>query len=111
MTSLRPPSDPFNARDTFNTGSTVAGIYRLTKLEDAGLTRVAELPFSIRVLLESVLRNCDGREVTEDDVRNLAGWNAASLSPAAPPYDTRSRQSATTLLCDLGDRDSIGGAD
>jgi len=86
MTSLRPRNDPFHARDTFDTGSTEAGIYRLTKLEDADLTRLAELPFSIRVLLESVLRNCDGREVTEDDVRNLAAWTTSSLSPAEVPF-------------------------
>jgi aconitate hydratase len=67
-------NDPFHARDTFSTGAAQVGIYRLSKLEDVGLTRVAALPYSIRVLLESVLRNCDGYEVTEDDVRNLAGW-------------------------------------
>ena len=86
MTSNRPQNDPFQARDTFDTGSGEAGIYRLTRLEDAGLTRIAELPFSIRVLLESVLRNCDGREVREVDVRNLAGWTASSLSPSEVPF-------------------------
>ena len=44
------------------------------KLEELGLCKLQELPFSIRVLLEAVLRNCDGYEVTEDDVKNLAGW-------------------------------------
>ncbi|NQT14294.1 MAG: aconitate hydratase, partial [Planctomycetes bacterium] len=86
MTSNRPQNDPFQARDSFNTGSGEAGIYRLTRLEDAGLTRIAELPFSIRVLLESVLRNCDGREVREVDVRNLAAWKASSLSPSEVPF-------------------------
>ena len=76
MTLDRPKTDPFGARDRFDTGSGQAGIYRLTRLEDAGLTRVSALPFSIRVLLESVLRSCDGREVTERDVENLAGWSA-----------------------------------
>ena len=70
--------DPFHARDTFDTGSGTAGIYRLSRLEDAGLTSIARLPFSIRVLLEAVLRNCDGYEVTEHDVKNLAGWNATA---------------------------------
>ena len=73
--------DPFHARDTFETGSGAAGIYRLSKLEDAGLTRSARLPYSIRVLLEAVLRNCDGYAVTEHDVTNLAGWNAAPARP------------------------------
>ncbi|MGA2035625.1 MAG: aconitate hydratase AcnA, partial [Thermoguttaceae bacterium] len=67
--------DPFRARDTFQTKSGPVGIYRLTRLEDAGLTKLRELPFSIRVLLEAVLRSCDGCEVTEQDVKNLARWS------------------------------------
>lgn len=70
-------TDPFTARDTFETGSGSAGIYRLSKLEDAGLTKVDALPFSIRVLLESLLRNCDGYVVSEEDVKNLAGWTTS----------------------------------
>ena len=57
--------DPFHARDTFDTGNGAAGIYRLSRLEDARLTSVARLPYSIRILLEAVLRNCDGYAVTE----------------------------------------------
>ncbi len=74
-------NDPFHAARhvfNFNRRSAPIGIYRLSKLEEAGLTRIAALPYSIRVLLESVLRNCDGYEVTEDDVRNLAGWRPVS---------------------------------
>jgi aconitate hydratase len=74
--------DPFHARDTFDTGSGSTGIYRLSRLEDAGLTRVARLPYSIRILLESVLRNCDRYAVTEKDVTNLAGWKAAAAEAA-----------------------------
>ncbi|MCC6493684.1 MAG: aconitate hydratase AcnA [Pirellulales bacterium] len=69
-------TDPFGARDTFDTGSGKAGVYRLSKLEQLGLTSVCALPFSIRVLLESCLRNCDGYVVTEADVKNLANWGA-----------------------------------
>ena len=69
-------TDPFGARDTFDTGAGKAGIYRLAKLEEAGLTSVEKLPFSIRVLLESCLRNCDGYVVAEEDVKNLANWTA-----------------------------------
>ncbi len=71
-------NDPFGARDTFDSGRGPVGIYRLSKLEEAGLTTVADLPFSIRVLLESVLRSCDGYVVTEDDVKNLAGWGSGA---------------------------------
>ncbi|TWT86173.1 Aconitate hydratase precursor [Pseudobythopirellula maris] len=66
--------DPFSARDTFASPQGELGIYRLSKLEEAGHCKVAELPYSIRVLLESVLRNCDGYVVTEDDVKALAAW-------------------------------------
>ena len=74
MASPKLKTDPFSARDTFDTGSGKAGIYRLSALEKAGLTKIEKLPFSIRVLLESCLRNCDGYVVTEDDVKALAGW-------------------------------------
>jgi aconitate hydratase len=78
--------DPFKARDAFETGSGQAGIYRLTKLEQLGLTKVEALPFSIRVLLESCLRNCDGYVVTENDVKALANWGASRgvLAPGDP---------------------------
>lgn len=66
--------DPFSARDTFKAPQGDLGIYRLAKLEAAGLTKLSALPYSIRVLLESVLRNCDGYVVTEDDVKSLAAW-------------------------------------
>jgi aconitate hydratase len=77
--------DPFHVRDTIQTGSGTVGIYRLSKLEDAGLTRIAALPYSIRVLLESVLRNCDGDEVTENDVCRLAGWQPLRHEPIEVP--------------------------
>jgi aconitate hydratase len=69
-------ADPFGARDTFHAPQGQLGIYRLQKLEDLGIAAVSKLPFSIRVLLEAVLRNCDGYQVTEDDVKNLAKCNA-----------------------------------
>jgi aconitate hydratase len=84
MASAQFRNDPFGACDTFETGSGRAGIYRLARLEDAGLARISTLPFSIRVLLESVLRNCDGCRVTEQDVRNLAGFRPATASGAVP---------------------------
>ncbi len=78
--------DPFGARDTFDSGQGPVGIYRLDRLEQAGLGHVSRLPFSIRLLLEAVLRNCDGFQVTEDDVRNLAAWNAAAPDKLEIPF-------------------------
>jgi aconitate hydratase len=78
--------DPFHARDTFETGAGRAGLYRLTKLEDAGLANLSTLPYSIRILLESVLRNCDGCLVSEDNVKNLAGWQPIQKTPIEVPF-------------------------
>ena len=69
MSASQPVVDPFRARKTLPLRSQSVGIYSLRRLEELGLTKIARLPFSIRVLLESVLRNCDGLAVTEEDVR------------------------------------------
>jgi aconitate hydratase len=68
--------DSFGSRATLETNSGPVVIYRLDSLEKAGLTNLAALPFSIRVLLESLLRQANGRQVTEQDVEALAGWKA-----------------------------------
>jgi len=79
-------TDPFGARDRFETGQGSASLYRLSKLEAQGLTKIAELPFSIRLLLESALRNCDGFAVREQDVHNLAGWRADAPAQVEIPF-------------------------
>lgn len=86
MTSTQATTDPFGARDTFQTSSGPMGICRLSALQRAGLTRIDDLPYSIRVLLESVLRNCDGFAVREEDVCNLAGWASRSGEPLEIPF-------------------------
>jgi aconitate hydratase len=86
MTNTQRPFDPFHARDSFDTGSGQAWLYRLTRLEEAGLARISDLPFSIRLLLESVLRNCDGYEVTEADVHKLAQWKADAVARVEIPF-------------------------
>src|SRR5687767_2974449 len=86
MSTVARLRDPFNALDTFDTGSGRAALYRLSKLESAGLANVSRLPFSIRILLEALLRNCDGYEVTESDVKALAAWNAAAPAKVEIPF-------------------------
>ncbi len=66
--------DPFGARDVISTSAGEVGIYRLATLEKLGLCRLDRLPFTIRLLLEAALRQCDGYEITEQNVRDLAGW-------------------------------------
>ncbi len=78
--------DPFGARSTFKSGNREPGIYRLSALADQGFDRIESLPYSIRVLLETVLRNCDGHIVTKDDVASLATWNAAKPAASEIPY-------------------------
>ena len=76
--------DFFEARDTFETSRGRYTFYRLSALETAGVTRLERLPFSIRILLESVLRQCNDREITRQDVINLAGWQAHAARPSLP---------------------------
>ena len=78
--------DPFHARDTFDCQGQKIGIYRLSKLEELGHGKVTALPFSIRMLLESLLRNCDGYEVTEQDAKNLAAWKAEKPAELEIPF-------------------------
>nr|PZN74219.1 MAG: aconitate hydratase AcnA [Bacillota bacterium] len=78
--------DPFKAKSTFDTGSGTAVIYRLSALEEAGLVKLDRLPFSVRILLENLLRNLDGYLVTEEDVRTLAAWNPRSLPRKEIPF-------------------------
>src|SRR5512138_1882203 len=69
------PNNTFNTLDSFKTGSGKSGqFYSLPKLEQAGIGPVSKLPISIRIVLESVLRNVDGKKITENDVRTLANW-------------------------------------
>src|SRR3990172_1054171 len=78
-------ADPFKTRKTINVGSSQYIYYSLRQLEAAGLTQLDRLPVSIRILLEMVLRNCNQRDVLEQDVRNLAAWQpAASERPSFP---------------------------
>ncbi|MGB1286788.1 MAG: aconitate hydratase AcnA [Aggregatilineales bacterium] len=89
-------SESFNARGTFDTGSGEAVIYRLNALAEQGIGNVEKLPYSIKILLENALRKLNGREVTADDVRNLAGWDAKNHNPIEIPF-----QPARVILQDF----------
>jgi len=78
--------DPFLTRGTLETPRGRATIYRLAKLEELGIAKVSKLPFSIRVLLENLLRNSDGYLVTEEDIRTLASWNPQKLPMKEIPF-------------------------
>jgi aconitate hydratase len=78
--------DPFGARAKFDTGNGEAYIYRLDKLTKDGIGQIDRLPFSIKILVEALLRECDGYAVAQDDVVGLAGWNAASPALNEIPF-------------------------
>ena len=76
-------NNAFDALGQFSTPSGDQGYYYdLAALERAGLGKVSRLPVSLRIVLEAVLRHCDGHKVTEEHVRQLAGWQ-----PNAPRSD------------------------
>ncbi len=65
----------FNTKQTFSFGMGETGTYySLPQLENSGVGPISKLPVSIRIVLESVLRNVDGKRITESDVRDLANW-------------------------------------
>jgi aconitate hydratase len=78
--------DPFGAVSEIDTRTGKVRYYSLAALERAGLTRLDRLPFSIRILLESLLRNVDGFQVTEQDVTQLAAWRADAPEEVEIPF-------------------------
>lgn len=81
------PQNTFNTLDTFDLGNGKKGQYfSLRKLEQAGIGPISKLPISIRIVLESVLRNVDGKKITENDVRTLANWKAKGAREDEIPF-------------------------
>jgi aconitate hydratase len=78
--------DYFGARDSFDTGSGSAVIYRLSALERAGLGTISRLPYAIRVLLEAALRQADGFEITRDAIETIAGWGPETAGQVEIPF-------------------------
>ena len=78
----------FNTRQSFKTGYGADGVfYSLPQLEAEGLGKISRLPISIRIVLESVLRNFDdGKKVSEANVRALASWAANSERTEEIPF-------------------------
>ncbi|MCW0219773.1 MAG: aconitate hydratase [Prosthecobacter sp.] len=76
-----------NTLSTFTTGTGSTGKYfSLPELEKQGVGKISKLPVSIRIVLESLLRNMDGKKVTEKDVTNLANWNAKNPGDYEIPF-------------------------
>src|SRR5438034_2513410 len=98
-----------NLHDSLQSFTTRAGksgkLYSLPALEKAGIGRISRLPVSIRIVLESVLRNCDGKKVTEEHVRQLAGWGPNAPRTEEIPFVVArivlQDFTGVPLLCDL----------
>jgi aconitate hydratase len=76
--------DFFNSRSVLKAGGKEYAIYRLDALEKAGLTKLSKLPYSIRILLEAALRQCNDNEITQNDVKNIAAWTPKGSRPGIP---------------------------
>ncbi|MDX9992254.1 MAG: aconitate hydratase AcnA [Anaerolineales bacterium] len=72
-------NDFFNAKDKLTVAGKDYTYYRLAALEEAGLTALSLLPFSIRIVLEAALRQCNDLEITQEDVKNIAAWTPAAF--------------------------------
>ncbi|MEM0967448.1 MAG: aconitate hydratase [Verrucomicrobiota bacterium] len=79
-------NNPFNSLQPFKSGNSSGKFYSLPELEKQGVGPISRLPVSIRIVLESVLRNCDGQRISEDDVTRLANWNAKSPAQEEIPF-------------------------
>ncbi len=82
----RAETNPLGAKVRVETPSGPVSIYRLEQLEKAGVGAISRLPFSLKILLESLLRNCDGVRVKEGDVEALARWQATAPSEREIPF-------------------------
>ncbi|MGA7304107.1 MAG: aconitate hydratase AcnA, partial [Rhodothermales bacterium] len=78
--------DLFGARSTITTKSGTAYLYRLDRLKELGFDGIEHFPFSIKVLLESLLRNCDERIIRKDDVERLASYDPSNPAQEEIPF-------------------------
>ncbi len=80
-------NDAFKTLTNFELGNGKQGrLFSLPALEKAGVGPISKLPIPIRIVLESVLRNCDGKKVTAKDVETLANWNAKAPAQVEIPF-------------------------
>ncbi len=76
----------FDSLQTFETGGRRIHYYSLPALEERGIGHISKLPVSIRILIESLLRNYDHHQVTEQGITDLANWDAANPKTVELPF-------------------------
>ena len=80
-------NDEFKTLQKFDAGNGREGfLHSLPELETQGVGKISRLPISIRIVLESVLRNCDGKKVRGKDVETLASWDAKKPANEEIPF-------------------------
>src|SRR6478752_6843793 len=80
-------NDEFKTLQKFDAGNGREGfLHSLPELETQGVGKISRIPISIRIVLESVLRNCDGKKVRRKDVETLANWNAKKPANEEIPF-------------------------
>ncbi len=77
-------SNRFNALGVLQVGAEKYSFFRLDALEKSKLTTLSRLPFSMRILLEGALRQCNDREITQEDVEHIAAWRPGGERPGVP---------------------------
>ncbi len=80
------PDHLYDAQSVLKTRSGEYIIYRLDRLEQAGLVQLTRLPYSMRIILEAALRHADFQEATTQDVINLARWDPAAATRPVMPF-------------------------
>ena len=78
--------DTFGARTTVAAGGAEGTVYRIQQLEEDGIADVSRLPYSIKILLEAALRQCDGFEITREDVERIARWSPETAGKEEIPF-------------------------
>jgi aconitate hydratase len=86
---MPPSEDPYGALTSLEVGDREYRVADLNALEEAGLCELDQMPYSIRVLLEAVIRNVDGEDVTWDHVENVASWEPDVPDVAVPFQPSR----------------------
>src|SRR5579883_1188812 len=79
-------TNAFGTRQQLSTKSGAIGYYRLARLAEQGIANLSRLPITIKIFVENLLRHCDGQQVTEDTVVQMACWQPGQANVAAFPF-------------------------
>ena len=79
-------NDEFGARTRLECSGGSGVLYRIQKLAEDGVAEVSRLPYSIKILLEAALRQCDGFEITREDVERIARWSPETAGKEEIPF-------------------------